>query len=131
MNRGSCGCRLTTSGEGVQSGHSALRLTRSKPCHSKPFSADADAVTDRSAIFLHEVEIPVHRVDNDRAGRLVRAIEDGLPLKCRRQLLVARVRHETRLLSNGKLARLCVCTVACGNDCQRADQDPQTKRRRL
>ena len=49
------GRRLSISGGGVQSGHSALRLTCLRPDPFEARPADADAVAERAAVRLHEV----------------------------------------------------------------------------
>src|SRR5262249_44811434 len=51
------------------------------------FAADANAVTHRLAAGLHEVEIGVGRIDDDRADRLARLIVHKRAAQIRRQLL--------------------------------------------
>src|SRR5712672_2818589 len=94
------------------------------------FAADRDAISDRPATVLYDIKMAVHRIDYDRPDRLVRAIEDGLPLECRRHLLVAFVRHDAGLLPDRQFAwlRLCALKAACDNTCQYDDQESQEQR---
>src|ERR1700751_209512 len=49
--------------------------------HPRPIEAltpHADTVADRSSVRLHEIEIVMWWVDNDRTGRLAGLIPDGL-----------------------------------------------------
>ncbi len=103
MDRGTFGCRLITSGESDPAWPFLLAADAKQTLPLEAVPADADAIADRSAILLDEVQVSVHRIDNDRARRLVRAEENDLPLQRRRQLLIARVRHDTGLFSDCKL----------------------------
>src|SRR5205085_6977573 len=50
-------------------------------------AADADAVADRAAAGLYEIEKGVRRIDDDRAGRFAAIVGDDLALELRRRLV--------------------------------------------
>ena len=101
MKRGRYGCRWIISGGGVQSGHSALRVTLSRALPLEALAADADPVAHRPVISLDEIQIAVGGIDDDRPWRLVGAVEDSLPLIGRRQSLLTRIGHMAWLIFDG------------------------------
>src|SRR6185503_7659073 len=73
---------------------------RPRPCEAR--AADADAVAQRTAVALHQVQELVRRIDHDRAGSFLAAILDfllfvpGIEWTLRLGSLVL-LQHRTRL----------------------------------
>src|SRR5262249_44801429 len=96
-------------------------------------ATDADAVTHRLAAGLHEVEIGVGRVDDERADRLAGLIVDERAAQMRRKLLglpglrtiLRRQRrvHATLLRTPFLLTRILLTRVLLAADRRRRTQD--------
>ena len=61
-------------------------------------AADADAVTDRPVVALHEIEEALGRMDDDGAGRLGGPVENDLAVEGGGKLLGRLVGHVARLV---------------------------------
>jgi hypothetical protein len=57
-----------------------------KALPGKSLAADADAVADRVRWVLNEVEVPLHSIDDDDAGRLLRSVEHRTLLEIFRKI---------------------------------------------
>ena len=64
-----------------------------RPDQRKPSLADADAVADRIAARLHQIEHALLQMDDDRAGLLAGRIDDDLAAEFRLDLLIRHLRQ--------------------------------------
>ncbi len=98
MKRGRYGWRSIISGGGVQSGHSALRVIFDEPLPLETLAADADAVAQRAAAALDQIEMTLGRDHDDGARRLVGAVEHRRLLELRFKLDVV-IGEQPRLVA--------------------------------
>jgi hypothetical protein len=73
----------------------------------KAVATDADTVADGTPVRLHDVEKPLGRMNDDRAGSLGGAVKNGLAPKLQRQLFIGSIGNVAWLVADRHVLALC------------------------